>query len=165
MNVSPTLTVQEFKTIHNAVCELDSLVFQLEQVLKPELYAKLLRARDSIRQGLQGAYQQDHDAFDRKGQHYTNVKAELGIRGSDWSIYEVDNLSDRHPFEGADRVVYRDHWGEQPVQCSINGLTWAALWVAANACIRDSGDDHHTFIEAFRPSKDDPRTLVLVTGS
>ena len=165
MNCAPTLSADEFRTIHNAVCDLDSLVARLEEVLKPELHERLAQARDRIRQGLAGAYRQDHEAFDRKGQHYTNVKAELGIRGSDWSIYEVDNLSDRHPFEGADRVVYIDHWGEQPVQCSINGLTWAALWVAANACIRDSGDDHHTFIEAFRPSKDDPRTLVLSTGS
>lgn len=153
MNCNPTLTADEFKTIHNTLwaMEYDGMDSKT--------------AAEKIRKALAGAYQQDHAAFDRKGQHYTNVKAELGIRGSDWSIYEVDNLSDRHPFEGADRVVYTTHWGEKPVSCSINGLTWAALWVAANACIRDSGDDHHTFIEAFRPSKDDPRTLILSTGS
>jgi hypothetical protein len=51
------------------------------------------------------------------------------------------------------------------VSCSINGATWAALWVAANACIRDSGDDHHIFIEDFRPDPEDARTLLLSTGS
>lgn len=164
MNCAPTLTAEEFKTVHNAVCQLD---FMVEKLVHGNVHEgqKLAEIARALREGLQGAYQQDHDAFDRKGQHYTNVKAELGISGSDWSIYEVDNLTDRHPFEGADRVVYTTHWGEKPVSCSINGLTWAALWVAANACIRDSGDDHHTFIEAFRPSRDDPRTLVLSTGS
>lgn len=165
MNCAPTLTADEFKTIHNAVCQLDRLVSRLEEVLKPELYEQLVQSRDSIRQGLAGAYEQDHTAFDRKHEHYHQVGQELGVNHSTWSVYEVDNLSDRHPFEGADRVVYRDHWGEQPVQCSINGLTWAALWVAANSCIRDSGDGHHVFIEAFRPSREDPRTLVLSTGS
>jgi hypothetical protein len=62
-------------------------------------------------------------------------------------------------------VVYRNHWGKNPVSCSINGATWAALWVAANACIRDSGDDHHIFIEDFRPDPEDARTLLLSTGS
>ena len=39
------------------------------------------------------------------------------------------------------------------------------LYVAANAAIRDSGDMHHTYIENFKPSKDDVLTLVLTTGS
>ena len=165
MNCSPTLTAEEFKTIHNALCELDSVTRHLEDVLKPELFLKLARAGNTIRKGLEGAYEQDNQAFTRKSRHFDEVKAQLGLKNSEWSIYEVDNLSDRHPYAGADRVVYKDHWGNKPVSVSINGLTWAALWVAANAAIRDSGDDHHVYIEAFRPSQEDPRTLVLSTGS
>lgn len=164
MNVSPTITAEEFKTIHNAVCDLDSVCHQLEDILKPELYLKLVKARNQIREGLTGAYEQDSKAFSRKSDHYSDIQEELGLKAI-WSVYEVDNMSDRHPFEGADRVVYKDHWGEKPVSCSINGLTWAALFVAADACIRDSGDEHHVFIECFRPAKDDPRTLILSTGS
>ncbi|NDB07825.1 MAG: hypothetical protein EBX97_03950, partial [Actinobacteria bacterium] len=79
--------------------------------------------------------------FDHKYNHYDSVQKDLGLR-SVWSIYEVENLNDRHPFEGADRIVYRDHWGDKPVSNSIFGLTWAALFRAADACIRDSGDAH-----------------------
>ena len=165
MNCAPTLSAEEFRTIHNAVCDLDRLVSRLEDVLKPELYQRLVEARNNIRTGLAGAYKQDDDAFSRKSRHYDSVKQELGVEHSEWSIYEVDNLSDRHPYEGADRVVYRNHWGSEPVSASIQGLTWAALWVAANACIRDSGDDHHVYIESFEPDAEDPRTLVLSTGS
>lgn len=164
MNVSPTITADDFKTIHNAVCDLDSVCSQLEDILKPELYLKLVKARNNIRKGLADAYDQDDKAFSRKSRHYEDIQSELGLK-SIWSVYEVANLSERHPFEGADRVVYKDHWGDKPVQCSINGLTWAALYVAADACIRDSGDEHHVFIELFRPAKDDPRTLILSTGS
>lgn len=164
MNCSPTLTAEEFKTIHNALWDLDNVTRQLEDVLKPELYVKLAKAASTIREGLAGAYEQDNKSFKTKSDHYEQVQKDLGVR-SVWSVYEVDNLSDRHPFEGADRVVYKDHWGEKPVQCSINGATWAALYVAADACIRDSGDGHHVFIERFRPSKEDPKTLFLQTGS
>lgn len=165
MNCNPTLTADEFRTIHNAVCELDGLVSRLEEVLRPELYQRLVQARNEIRTGLASAYDQDDKAFSEKSRHFDSVKKELGVVHSEWSIYEVDNLSDRHPYEGADRVVYRNHWGKEAVSVSINGLTWAALWVAANACIRDSGDDHHVYIESFEPDANDPRTLVLQTGS
>ncbi|MEY4331812.1 MAG: hypothetical protein RLZZ196_550 [Bacteroidota bacterium] len=165
MYCNPTLTAEEFKTIHNSLCDLDSVVQHLEEVLKPELYVKLARAASEIRQGLSGAYEQDSKSFDNKHDHYDDVRSQLGLNNSVWSIFEVDNLSDRHPFEGADRVVYKDHWGDKPVSCSINGATWAALYIAANACIRDSGDQHHIFIEQFKPAKDDSRTLILQTGS
>lgn len=165
MNCSPTLTAEEFKTIHNALWELDRVTEQLEDILKPELFTKLSRAGAAIRKGLESAYEQDDQAYRTKSDHFDAVQAELGLT-SNWSIYEVDNLSDRHPYEGADRVVYTNHWGElRDVSCSINGLTWAALWRAADACIRDSGDEHHVFIEGFRVDEEDPRTLILFTGS
>jgi hypothetical protein len=165
MYCSPTLTSDEFKTIHNGVCELDSAIQRLEEVINPELFQRLTHGLSEVRQGLARAYKEDRESGDRKWDHYHDVGQQLGLDHTVWSVTEVDNLSDRHPYEGADRVVYRDHWGKNPVSCSINGSTWAALWIAANACIRDSGDDHHIFIEDFSPDSEDPRTLVLSTGS
>lgn len=165
MNCSPTLTAEEFKTVHNALCDLDSVTRRLEDILKPELYAKLAQAGRTIRDGLAGAYEQDNLAFSRKSRHYDSIKSELGLSHSEWSIYQAEDLSDRHPFQGVTKVVYKDHWGDAPVECQINGLSWAALWVAANACVRDSGDEHHVYIEGFRVSKDDPEVLHLSTGS
>ena len=165
MNCSPTITAEEFKIIHNALWELDSVTRQLEDILKPELYTKLARAGRTIRDGLAGAYEQDNKAFSRKSQHYDEVKADLGIKNSEWSVYEVDNMNERHPYQGATVVCYKNHWGEKPVSSAINGSTWNALWVAANACIRDSGDEHHVFIEQFRQSQENPEVLYLTTGS
>ncbi len=154
MNCSPTLTAEEFKVLHNTLWELGNIDNDRVRELVDRIRGVALK----------GAYEQDHAAFDRKSAHYDRIRDDLGLRAS-WSIYEVDDLSERHPFAGADRVVYRDHWGDKPVSVGINGLTWAALYVAADAAIRDSGDEHHIYIEAFRPSKEDPRTLVLTTGS
>ncbi len=163
MNCAPTLTAEEFRTVHNAVCDLDSICHQLEDVLNSELYLKLVKARNQIRNGLSGAYDQDDRAFSRKSRHYDAVKSELGLRHSEWSIYEVDNLSDSHTFPGARTVTYRDHWGNSGERVvAINGSTWAAIWVAADAAIRDSGDQHHAYIEQFDAVGD---TLVLRTGS
>lgn len=164
MNCNPTLTAEEFKTIHNGLYDLDNVVRRLEDVLKPELYQLLARSASEIRRGLKSAYEQDDRAFTTKSDHFGAVQQELGLTAV-WSVYEVDNMSDSHPFNGAERVLYKDHWGEKPVSVAINGSTWAALYVAANACIRDSGDEHHIFIEHFRADPEDQRTLILSTGS
>ena len=149
MNCNVTLTAEEFKTIHNTLWAMEYQGMDSKT------------AAEKIREALAGAYEQERLAFDRKSNHYSQVCTELGLN-TVWSIYEVDNLSERFPFEGVSTVTYQDHWGEKPVVKPINGSTWAALWVAANACIRDSGDDHHVFIENFKQFGD---TLILSTGS
>ena len=165
MNCSPTLSAEDFKTIHNALCEMRSVYETIHGVVREPVADKLAHAIREMEAGLARAYEEDHKAFDNKHDHYEDVRSQLGLSNSVWSIFEVDNLADRHPFEGADRVVYKDHWGNKAVSCSVNGSTWAALYVAANACIRDSGDSHHIFIEQFDIDKEDTRTLVLRTGS
>lgn len=163
MNCNPTLTAEEFKTIHNALCELDNVKAQLEDVLNKDLYIKLAKAANDIRKGLESAYEQDNKAFDDKYEYYSQVREELGL-DTIWSIYEVDNLSERHPFEGATKVIYRAY-GSGDQEVAINGSTWAALYVAANALIRDSGDNHHIYIEGFTQSSIDNTILMLSTGS
>lgn len=164
MNCSPTLTADEFKTLHNGLWELDCMVSKL---LHGNVYEgqKLEQIARTLRDSLKGAYEQDHKAFETKSDHYDQVRKQMGLKTT-WSIYEIDNMADHHRFgPDVDRVVYRDHWGDEPVQASIQGSTWAALYAAADHCIRNSGDSHHVFIEDFRPAKDDPRTLILQTGS
>jgi len=163
MNCNPTLTADEFKTIHNALCELDHVKQTLEDILSKDLYIKLAKATSQIREGLANAYEQDNKSFENKSDHYDQVRKELGLTAV-WSIYEVDNLSERHPFKGVTKVVYQAY-GSGDHEVAINGSTWAALYVAANALIRDSGDEHHSFIEGFTQSSIDPTILFLSTGS
>lgn len=100
---------------------------------------------------------------DEKFDYFNQVRDELGLDAV-WSIYEVDNLSERHPFEGATKLIYRAYGsGDQVV--TINGSTWSALYVAANSLIRDSGDNHHIYIESFKQSSINPEILMLSTGS
>jgi hypothetical protein len=152
MNCNPTLTAEEFKTIHNALWSLGNI--------ENDKVAKLV---EEMRGALKGAYEQDDKAFETKNDYYRQVRQELGLSAI-WSIYEVDNLSERHPFEGVTKVVYRAY-GSGDHEVAINGGTWAALYVAANAIIRDSEDEHHTFIEGFTQSSIDPTILFLSTGS
>jgi hypothetical protein len=100
---------------------------------------------------------------DEKFDYYNQVRDELGLSAV-WSIYEIDNLSDRHPFEGATKVIYRAY-GSGDHEVAINGTTWASLYIAADTLIRESGDNHHIFIEAFKQSSINPEILFVTTGS
>ena len=68
--------------------------------------------------------------FDTKFDYYETVREELGLSAI-WSIYEVKNLSEPHPFKDAKIVSYKVYHGKE-YQIEINGSTWAALFVAAN---------------------------------
>jgi len=103
----------------------------------------------------------DETTFDQQYKVYDQVRNDLGLTAI-WSIYEVADLSKPHTYSGAKYVSYKDHWGKGIVTQAINGNTWADLYVAADRCIRDSGDVHHVFIEDFRKSGN---TLLLTTGS
>ena len=149
MNCDVTLKAEEFKAIHNTLWAMEYQGMDAKT------------AAEKIRAALSGAYAQESKAFSRKSDHFSSVKEDLGLQ-TIWSIYEVDNLSERYPFEGIATVTYKDHWGKEPVVKPVNGLTYAALYVAADAAIRDSGDEHHVFIEQFRQVGD---TLLLTTGS
>lgn len=144
------LAGKEFETIHNAIWELS-------QIKNKDVAEQV----EVIRQALQGAYEQEREISDRKYEHYNQVKKDLGLDAI-WSMTEVDDLYGFHHFEGVSTLMYKDHWGDNYVSKSFRGNTWAALYVAANACIRDSGDEHHLFIEGF---KQQGNTLILITGS
>lgn len=164
MLVSPTLTKDEFKNIHNALCDLDSVAQSLEDVLKLEKYVQLQKAKTAIRQALKRAYEEDDRLFKERSDLCDHVKAECHFT-SFWSMYEVDDFYAKHPFTDAKSVTYIDHWGDNPVAAAIPGDRWIDLWRAADECISLSGDDHHIFIERFRPAENSSSTLVLHTGS
>lgn len=154
MNCSPTLSAEEFKVLHNTLWELSRIDDRKVQSLVERIRTVALK----------GAYAQDHAAFETKHSHYDQVRESLGLR-STWSIYDIDDLSQPHPYVGAAEICYEDHWGEEIVYQTISGTTWAALYAAADAAIRRSGDGHHVFIEHFEPVADLPQILRLTTGS
>jgi len=152
MNCNVTISAEDFKTIHNTLWELE--------------YQGLngVTGAERIRAALKDAYAQDNDAFDRKNDQYRHWQQHYGLK-SIWSIYTVDNMTLCHPYKGAEQVAYRDDWGDEAVFEPIEGNTWADLYAAADRCIQRSGDCHHVFIEDFVVNPQQPRQLILTTGS
>lgn len=157
MNCNPTLTAKEFKTIHNALCDIRSIASSIDGVVREAITDKLDRAIREFESGLRGAYDQDHTAFDRKCALFQDIQ-EGSKFTSIWSIYEVENFADT-PFPDAETVLY------QGVEEKLYATDWHALWEAADRVICKSGDEHHIYIEAFSPNPKKPTQLLLSTGS
>lgn len=163
MNCSPTLTAKEFSDIHNAKCEFHAVANALEGVISERLHERLQAALDLMNKGLDNAYKQDNEAYERQSKHYDEISEKHGFK-SIWSVHEVTDLN--APFAGAaTHVAYENHWGDEVAPVPINGNTWVDLWRAAETAIKQSGDTHHVFIEGFTPSHTQEGVLVLSTGS
>jgi hypothetical protein len=153
-----TLRGEDFKTIHNTLCDLRGLVQRMERsMIKTAEFDRII---EGFEMGLKDAYEQDGSAFDRKTDYYNEFKRENELTAV-WSIFELEEhgFLFNHPWEGASVLVYGR------ITVKIQGPTWADLYRAADQAIEESGDDHHCFIEGFCKYATDDSMLELTTGS
>jgi hypothetical protein len=153
------LSAADFRTIHNALCDLRSVQNSLEPVVREDLLIRLNRVVDRMEEGLAQVRAQESDQFDRKISYYHQFQEANGLRAI-WSLFDLPEhgfLQD-HPYESARLLKY------QGQQIEILGQTWGDLYRAADDVIQRSGDGHHIFIEGFHRSAD-RSVLRLTTGS
>ncbi len=150
-----TLRGEDFKIIHNTLCDLRNLVGRMEQsMIKTAEFDRII---EGFQMGLKDAYEQDNSTFDSKMAYYGDFQRQNGLAAI-WSVYElpIHGFLFDHPFPSDAFVVYKDQ------HCAIYGQTWADVYRAADQCIRNSGDLHHIFIENFELWGKEVR---LTTGS
>ena len=150
-----TLHSEDFKTIHNTLCELRGLAQRMERsMIKIEEVERII---ESFEQGLKNAYEQDESSFDDKMEYFRAYQNEHEF-GSIWSMFElpVGCFTEPHPYLSDSVVVYGR--GHVPVL----GPTWGDVYRAADCAIRNSGDFHHCFIEGFEAKGNQ---LLMSTGS
>jgi hypothetical protein len=154
------LSADEFKDIHNAKCLLHSVLQRVEGVIGQRIYDELLRAYNQLNDSLKGAYKQEAEADEVRETAIRAVDEQHDLK----SIWSMDNYDFAAKIEPKPvRVLYKNHWGPAPISVEVKGDTWLDLWLAADAAIRYSGDDHHIFIEGLRHLGDG--MYELSTGS
>jgi hypothetical protein len=159
-----TLRGEDFRTVHNTLCELRTVQQRLTGVISNDLADQLQGVIRGFESGLADAYSQDNAQFDSKMAYYNRFKEANGLK-SIWSIYELPlhGFLQDHPYPSDAFVVYRDHWGDnEDMHYPVLGPTWGDVYRAADLAIRNSGDEHHVFIEGFQVKGNE---LRLSTGS
>ena len=160
MHVDLHLDKNEFSKLHNELCSLNAMVAKLRG-RDIDIAAQLERHVEKIYEILQPAYDADGEMFDTLHDHYHGAGEAFGARTT-WSMYEVEDLREKHTYEGAKKVVHSSHWGGGTPVVELDGDTWLHLFMAADKAICQSGDMHHCFIEGFIQKGDE---LHLQTGS
>ena len=151
------LSAEDFRTIHNAMCDLRSVQNSLEPVVREDLLIRLNRVVDRMEEGLAQVRAQESQQFDRSFNYYQQFQEANGLRAI-WSVFDLPEhgfLQD-HPYQGVLTLTYQGH------AVPILGQTWGDLYRAADDVIRRSGDGHHIFVEGFLLEGDE---LRLTTGS
>ena len=150
-----TLEANDFKTIHNTLCDLRSLARGAHRrtVTAEEIEQVIAK----FEAGLKDAYEQDEAAFDDKMGYFRQFQDANDFEAI-WSLYElpVGCFEQPHPYPSDAFVVYGK--GHVPVL----GPTWGDVYRAADCAIRNSGDFHHIFIEGFEVKGNE---LHMYTGS
>lgn len=150
-----TLHSNDFKTIHNTLCELRGLAQRMERsMIKIEEVEQIIAG---FEQGLADAYTQDEVSFDDKMDYFGEFQNRNDFE-SIWSMFElpVGCFELPHPYLSDSFIVYGK--GHVPVL----GSTWGDVYRAADCAIRNSGDQHHCFIEGFTVKGNQ---LHMITGS
>lgn len=156
------LTPDEFRQLHNALCELRGVHQRINGILNPELLLSMGQSIKDMEDALASSYQRDSDLIDKNSEHYETV-AKLGGFRSIWSLYEVPFMYDPHPYQGVKILEYtRGYLNPSKIKVPVSGPLWVDLWEAADAAILQSGDNHHIFIEGFCQ---DLEVVTLTTGS
>ena len=158
MVIGANLTPEEFKAAHNALCDLRAVKDQMGEILHPRITDRLCRAIEGLEEAFATAYKAEDDLFEKLRNMFDAAETANGFK-STWSIYEAGDLEASHPYLGATTLSYSER------TVAIEGGRWLDLWKAADRAIRMSGDEHHIFIEGFKPRDEDPSVLVLSTGS
>lgn len=153
------LTPEEFRSLHNSICELHRIANQLTGNEGPRIHAII----EDMHRALENSYQESDAEFNRRMQQYDELQ-EASKFNSIWSIYSVTAFNEV-PYPQARTLLYENHWGGQEIRVALGAQDWHAIWAAADQAIRLSGDRHHIFIEGIEPDEDDHTVLVLTTGS
>lgn len=159
-----TLRGEDFKTIHNTLCELRSVQERITGVVSNDIADSIHKIIKGFEAGLKDAYEQDEATFDDKMEYYSEFRGSNLLR-SIWSVYELPlhGFAKAHPFPSDAFIVYKDHWGDnKDTHYPVMGDSWGDVYRAADLAIRESGDEHHIFIEGFDVKGNE---LRLYTGS
>lgn len=149
------ITNEELSSLESMSWKLHSLRRCLEGFASDGILSELDELIDLHRQGL-GRLRQEDDARSELLREAWDLE---GFR-SVWSATELGLPHDETPYTAAQVLVY--HADDITVEQPIRGNTLRDLYEAADAAIRQSGDGHHVFIEAFTP---EGNQLNLHTGS
>ena len=131
----------------------------MEDILAPKLLQQLRKVQTKIRAGLLDVNTQKDTLWQKRYNHYSDLKNEHGMK-TVWSIFEVDDLESLSMIT-ATELKYNG-WGEATIKMAPGNKSYMELWNYAEQVLYEADDMEHSFIESFTQAGD---ICILGTGS
>lgn len=158
------ITFENLEKIENLSPDLHSLSQRLDGFHK-KFVDQINNTSSVIDISFKKYREKEEDLFDSKMDGFRKLQ-EKNKFSSVWSEYDISPKDMKKPFSNkpVESLTY-ESWG--PTQTIKHGkiATWFDMWKLADQIMRQSGDTHHIFIEAFVEDKKKPGHFKLVTGS
>jgi len=153
------IAAADVEKLHDAKIDLARLVDDMEDILAPKLLQQLRKVQTKIRAGLLDVNTQKDNLWQKRYNHYSDLKNEHGMK-TVWSMFEVDDLESLSMIT-ATELKYNG-WGEATIKMAPGNKSYMELWNYAEQVLYEADDMEHSFIESFTQAGD---ICILGTGS
>ena len=161
MKTTFSITSDQISKLHNAYWLLNTEVEELDSLLRSDKITTLRKAASMLKEAYAPLMEEKDNEWDRRNSYYDDIKQANKFK-SVWSIYEVFSFQASSGF-GNGILKYENVKVPMREDTSLGCITWMDMWKFAEQAIRESGDDHHMFIEKFYDRGDG--VIELITGS
>lgn len=154
-----SLSKEDFRNIHNALCDVRNAQSRLSDVLNDSLSNQLSKAIVKFEQGLENVYQQDSKHFDDISEQASTIAKEYDLK-TIWSVYDIKSLQDVYPHKAS---ILSGRYNGKTVDIILEDrfYRYDELYVLIDKMIREL-DDYHIFIEDIRVRDN---KMYVITGS
>ena len=153
------IAAADVEKLHDAKIDLARIVDDMEDILAPKLLQQIRKVQTKIRAGLLDVNTQKDNLWQKRYNHYSDLKNEHGMK-TVWSIFEVDDLESLSMIT-ATELKYNG-WGEATIKMAPGNKSYMELWNYAEQVLYEADDMEHSFIESFTQAGD---ICILGTGS
>lgn len=154
-----SLSKEDFRTIHNALCDVRNAQSRLSDVINDSLSNQLSKAIVKFEEGLENIYQQDSKHFDDISEQASTIAKEYDLK-TIWSMYDIDSLNNIYPHKAS---VLTKRYNGKTVEIPLEDrfYRYDELYVLVDKMIREL-EDYHIFIEDLRVRDN---KMTVMTGS
>jgi hypothetical protein len=163
-----SLTNEQIKQLESIYPMLSSVIRSLEPVVKKSVMDEIVAIKEIVSNVFKVQWKEEADEDDQEYKRLSKISKQEKFK-SVWSISEVKaaQLDTSFSEKNVKGIVY-ESWGDKKeVSFGKAGkkMTWMDMWREADKLMRQSGDDHHIFIEDFNEVKDKKGYYSLSCGS
>ncbi len=155
----------KFEALRTIQLELYGINQQLENLIHPDIFAKLVKIKDLAEKTIKPEMDAANAKWDDNWDSLRKIQEDKKFH-SFWSLSEIGAKDMEKTTPEMTEIVY-ESWGKTQTHTfdKPTKITWIQFWHIADELIRKSEDSHHVYIESLEADKKKKGSFRLGCGS